>query len=242
MICRFNLPSAWDTLNFSVGQYVAVRLDLGDGEKVTRMYSPISRPDDRGVLELLVKAPKEGGRAGRASLAFSDLKSGAVVDFQGPLGGMPFDILAPEVRHVIMIAGGVGISAMIQIIRALYHANAHKHMDLIYATTNVHQVAFRDILESKSTFQGNSTAAPHLRLSYFLESPDEVGYASTRGEIADVRWFKGWINKERLQFLLPDPSTEGLKFVICGPPPMCKAIKAMLSDLRYPESSVYSFL
>eukprot|EP00179_Madagascaria_erythrocladioides_P009921 CAMPEP_0198326692 /NCGR_PEP_ID=MMETSP1450-20131203/14139_1 /TAXON_ID=753684 ORGANISM="Madagascaria erythrocladiodes, Strain CCMP3234" /NCGR_SAMPLE_ID=MMETSP1450 /ASSEMBLY_ACC=CAM_ASM_001115 /LENGTH=763 /DNA_ID=CAMNT_0044030669 /DNA_START=67 /DNA_END=2358 /DNA_ORIENTATION=+ len=244
-VCRFNLPSAWDVLDFRVGQYVAVKVGDSQDETATnavRLYSPISRPNDRGVLELLVKSSNKNAKPGRASVWLNSLRAGSTVAVSGPLGGLPFDVLDSKVNHLVLIAGGVGISAMIQIIRAVYHQGGPKTIDLLYATTNIGQVAFRDILESKSMRSGGENS-PHLRLSYFLENNSaDDSYGSTHSEVSDVRWYKGWITQDHLANILPAPGSPGLRIVICGPPPMCKAVKDALVNLHFPSDSLYSYM
>jgi NAD(P)H-flavin reductase len=39
------------------------------------------------------------------------------------------------------------------------------------------------------------------------------------------------------------PSTAGdTLIVVCGPPPMCRAVKRALASLGYPDSNVYSYM
>jgi hypothetical protein len=51
---RFNLPSPCHVTGLAVGQYIAVRATI-DGKETIRFYSPISRPEDRGHIDLLLK-------------------------------------------------------------------------------------------------------------------------------------------------------------------------------------------
>ncbi|CAM9688164.1 unnamed protein product, partial [Heterosigma akashiwo] len=94
------------------GQYIAVR-SVVDGEPKTRFYSPITRKCQHGSIDLLIKtSPAESTGMTRHIM---DLKPGQYLEFCGPKGGFNFDLM--QVPKIGLIAGGVGISPMIQIIR-----------------------------------------------------------------------------------------------------------------------------
>jgi hypothetical protein len=67
-----------------VGQYVSVRAVLG-GQETIRYYSPISRPDAPGYLDLLLKVDATGGAM---SHHLNSLQPGDTLEFKGPLGGI----------------------------------------------------------------------------------------------------------------------------------------------------------
>jgi len=97
-----------------MGEYVSVRATL-KGEETVRYYSPISRGNDPGVLELLIKCEDNG----TMSSFLGSLKPGDTLDFKGPLGGLTVDFT--KKKRVAMLAGGVGISPMIQILRSAFY-------------------------------------------------------------------------------------------------------------------------
>lgn len=54
-LLRFNLPSPMHRAGLECGEYLAVRMTDASGEEVVRFYSPISRSDALGHLDLLIK-------------------------------------------------------------------------------------------------------------------------------------------------------------------------------------------
>ena len=57
---RFNLPSPLHGTGLGVGQYIAVKAVL-KGEEIVRYYSPVSRPEAPGHMDLLIKVEAAGG-------------------------------------------------------------------------------------------------------------------------------------------------------------------------------------
>jgi ferredoxin-NADP reductase len=84
---RFNLPSPLHTSGLGVGQYISVRAVIA-GADVVRYYSPISRPDAPGYIDLLIKVDAAGGAM---SHHLNALRPGDTLEFKGPLGGISLD-------------------------------------------------------------------------------------------------------------------------------------------------------
>lgn len=72
-------------LGFTVGQHLIMRARI-DGDTVTRQYTPISRPTDLGVFEVLIKVyPK-----GVMSRYVKTLEEGTSVEWRGPFGKLDY--------------------------------------------------------------------------------------------------------------------------------------------------------
>jgi len=88
LLFRFNLPGPLQTTGMAAGQYVAVRAVI-DGKECVRYYSPISRPDDLGHIDLLLKV--DAGAGGCMTTHVAALKPGQTLEFKGPLGALALD-------------------------------------------------------------------------------------------------------------------------------------------------------
>lgn len=225
-VFRFNLPSPLHHTGLKTGQYIAVRAVI-DGKPQERYYSPVSRPETPGVMDLLLKVDPSGG----AMSHFLDhLRPGDSVDFRGPLGGIALD-LAPgadlgRVRKLGLIAGGTGISPMLQILRACFVHGHDVPVRLLYAAPAPDQLAYADWLRRKSRMH------PNFTLSCCVET------VSPGAEWLEHR---GFINEDVLKAGMFAPSDD-LQIIICGPPAMCKAVKGQLATLGYPPETVYSYM
>lgn len=134
---RFALPSDKHVLGLPVGQHISLRYTDAEGKLVMRSYTPVSSDDAVGYVDLVVKVyfknvhPKfpDGGKM---SQHLESLKLGETIEVSGPKGKLSYmgkgEIHikhrlrdpAPEIRvtkKIGMIAGGTGITPMLQIIR-----------------------------------------------------------------------------------------------------------------------------
>jgi cytochrome-b5 reductase len=108
-----------------------------------------------------------------------------------------------------MIAGGTGITPMLQIIRAALKNPADKtKLSLIYANVN-----FEDILLKKELDELAAKFSDRFEVYYVLNNPPE-------GWTGGV----GFVSKEQIEKHMP-PTSEDIKILMCGPPPMMNAMK-----------------
>merc|ERR1719352_1256361 len=59
-VYRFSLHGALQTTGLEVGRFISIRGEL-DGDTITGYYSPISRPDDEGIIDILCRTDEKGG-------------------------------------------------------------------------------------------------------------------------------------------------------------------------------------
>uniref|UniRef100_A0A8D3CEF9 cytochrome-b5 reductase n=1 Tax=Scophthalmus maximus TaxID=52904 RepID=A0A8D3CEF9_SCOMX len=134
---RFGLPSAAHILGLPVGQHVYLSAKV-NGSLVVRAYTPVSSDEDQGYVDLVVKVYYKNSHpnfpdGGKLSQHLDNLAIGDGVDFRGPSGLLvyrghgqfsirPDKKSEPKVRkfkHVGMIAGGTGITPMLQLVRRI---------------------------------------------------------------------------------------------------------------------------
>ena len=135
---RFGLPSAEHCLGLPIGQHIYLSARI-NGSLVVRPYTPTSSDEDLGHMDLVVKIypanthPKfpEGGKM---TQYLESLALGDTIDVRGPSGLLVYNgrgnFLVKEdkkgagrtvcARQVSMIAGGTGITPMLQLVRAVF--------------------------------------------------------------------------------------------------------------------------
>lgn len=159
------------------------------------------------------------------------------LDFKGPIPKLPYE--PNKYKHVALIAGGTGITPMYQVARAIFNNPADKtKVTLVFAN-----VAEEDILLKREFEELENTYPQRFRAFYVLNNPPK-----------EWRGSKGMIDKELLKTVLPEPKTEDIKVLVCGPPPMYKAISGakkspadqgeldgILKELGYQKDQVYKF-
>ncbi|KIJ45122.1 hypothetical protein M422DRAFT_59928 [Sphaerobolus stellatus SS14] len=199
---RFGLPNPNDVLGLPIGQHISVEAEI-NGKRIMRSYTPTSSDDDKGHFDLLVKTYEKGNISRYLSL----LKIGDKVRIKGPKGQF---VYTPTLsREIGMIAGGTGITPMLQIIRAaLKNPSDRTKLSLIYANVNP-----EDILLKKELDELAAKHPDRFTVYYVLNNPP----AQWNGGV-------GFVSKEHIEKEMP-PSSHDIKVLLCGPPPMITAMK-----------------
>lgn len=162
---RFSLPRPTDTLGLPIGQHISIAATLpGQPKEVVRSYTPISSDEDRGHVDLLIKSYPTGN----ISKHVAGLAIGDKIKVKGPKGAM---VYTPNmVRHFGMIAGGTGITPMLQIIKAINRGRAagdRTEVDLIFANVNPEDILLKDDLDALAAKD------PGFRVHYVLNNPPD---------------------------------------------------------------------
>jgi predicted ferric reductase len=144
---------------------------------------------------------------------------GQRVYLDGPYGAftvspMPSDML-------VMIAGGVGITPMVSILRTLADRGDRRPMVLLYGSKSWDSITFREELESLA-------ARLALTVVHVLADPPD-GWTGERG----------FIDAEAFKRHLPPPFAAH-EYFICGPDVMMNAIETALAGLGVPLSKYHS--
>jgi len=214
---RFDLPNPDDLLGLPIGQHLSLKATV-DGKEIYRSYTPVSSDDDLGHFDLLIKVYEKGAM----SKYIDNLKVGDDLDVRGPKG--LFVYRANMLRAIGMIAGGTGITPMLQVIRAIVKNPDDKtEVSLIFAN-----VAPGDIL-LKEELDGLAKNHKNFKVYYVLNMPPE-------GWTGGV----GFVSQEMVEQNLPKSSPD-IKIVMCGPPPMNKAMLGHLQSIGYPEEQTFTF-
>ena len=165
---RFNLPNEKHILGLPIGQHISVAATIdGQPKEVVRSYTPISSDENPGYFDLLIKSYPTGN----ISKHMASLKIGQTLKVKGPKGAM---VYSPGlVRHFGMIAGGTGITPMLQIIRAIIRGrprnggNDRTEVDLIFANVNHEDILLKEDLDALANEDEG------FRVHYVLNNPPE---------------------------------------------------------------------
>jgi cytochrome-b5 reductase len=248
-IYRFALPTPNSILGLPIGQHISIaaNLDVKDpktetvtNKEVVRSYTPISSDVNPGYFDLLIKSYPTGN----ISRHLATLNIGDKMKVKGPKGAM---VYTPNmVRHFGMIAGGTGITPMLQVVKAILRGRSSgdkTEVDLIFANVNEEDILLKQDLD-KLTREDSG-----FRVHYVLNNPPEgwtggVGFVTAdmikvRIALHDV----GRIREAntRLQERFPAPASD-VKVLICGPPPMVSAMKKATESLGFAKARPVSKL
>ncbi|KAF9935202.1 NADH-cytochrome b5 reductase [Linnemannia zychae] len=215
---KFALPNADDVLNLPIGQHISVMANI-NGKDISRSYTPTSSSDDIGHFVLCIKSYPQGN----ISKMFSELKIGDTINARGPKG--QFNYTPNMCREIGMIAGGTGLTPMLQIIRAVLKNDADKTiLRLIFANVTEGDIILKtelDLLAKKH---------PQFKVYYVLNNPPE-------GWTGGV----GFVNADMIKEHMPKPAAD-IKILLCGPLPMVSAMSKLTQDLGYDKANALSKL
>lgn len=165
---RFSLPRSIDILGLPIGQHISIAAKLPDQPKdVVRSYTPISSDEDHGYFDLLLKSYPTGN----ISKHMATLKVGQTIKVKGPKGAM---VYTPNmVQRLGMIAGGTGITPMLQIIRAIIRERPRNggkdttQVDLVFANVTREDILLKEDLDQLAQED------PGFKVFYVLNNPPE---------------------------------------------------------------------
>ncbi|CAD7967984.1 unnamed protein product [Amoebophrya sp. A120] len=213
-------------------------------KQIERAYTPVTGDEVKGYVDLVIKMYRPGkvtmpdGRVmdwadgGKMSGCFLDKKKvGDYVTIDGPFGLLNYlgkgEFKLPGIsgtrkhKSVGMMAGGSGITPMLQILQAACRdPKDDTKFSLLYANKTESDILVKDLLlDLEKQSKGK------ISVNFTLDFPPE----KWAGE-------KGFITKEMISKLLPKKE-ESPVFLLCGPPPMvefaCKKnLEALGFDLK----------
>lgn len=199
---------------FEPGQFLTLKIMPKDADKpLTRTYTVSSAPSE-AHYRISVK------REGRVSNFLHDeISTGSIIDIKAPKGAFTMDM--DERRPAVLLAGGVGITPMMSMIRQAaidgFARRHHRPITLIHAAQTTQQRAF---LKELNQLQEQSDGA----LTYLSVISDPA-----ENETAGVHYHaKGFVTAALLQKLLP---IDDYDFYLCGPPGFMQAMYDILIKL-----------
>src|SRR5262249_23357576 len=123
------------------GQFLTLRLNL-DGRDVRRSYTIASSPTRTASCELTIKREEQG----YVSRHLHDVvREGATFNVSAPAGRFTFT--GGEAEEIVMIAGGVGVTPLMAIIRYLTDIAWPGKIHLVYSVKTERDIIFRSELE-----------------------------------------------------------------------------------------------
>ncbi len=200
------------------GQFLTITMPIVEGEKpIRRSYTISSSPTQGYYCEVTVKREDQG--AGSRYL-HDTVKEGDTLEVQAPSG--KFIFTGKEAESVVLIAGGVGITPMMSITRAM--------TDMEWPGEIYFLVACRD--------PENFIFATELKRLQERHPNLHVFAAMSRIEKDIPGVHRGRLSKELFAEWVPDIGSKWIH--ICGAPPMMDSTKEMLAELGVPAKNIHS--
>lgn len=209
---RFRAPAS-GLPPFRAGQFFALEVPNGAGW-IRRSYSVASSPLERGHFDLTIKRV-EGGAATTA--LFDAMAVGMTARATGPFGEFTLD----ESRGALFVAGGVGVTPIMSMLRTLDATASRLPATLLYSNRTRDDVIFERELRAIALRR------PNVRLHFALTRAGRAG--AFDGRI-------GRLDETAVRDLCAGAA--GRTAYLCGPVPMMEEIGRTLLDLGFPPERI----
>ena len=209
-------------IKYNSGQFLTLIVNI-NGKEVRRAYSLCSSPFTDDVLAVTVKRVEKGLMSNWLP---DNLHPGDTVKVMEPMGMFTTQYDKNNKRHVIMFAGGSGITPMLSIIKSMLTQEPESIVSLIYCNRNINSIIFKDELYKWETdYQGR------LHVIHILDD-------------APMNWqgYSGLLNHEMLNTLferIPDWGHDKSTYLMCGPEGMMKNVETLLSARNIPKEKIF---
>lgn len=153
----FKLPSDDHVMGLPVGGHVFFHMEI-DGEVLSRKYTPVSHVNLRGRVEFVIKVYKpneEFTEGGKMSQRLSEMRVGDKIKMEGPKGLLSYEGYGrflirkkPVMKNKIgLIAGGTGITPILQLIQASTLSNDGVPIVMLYSNKTIDDILVKDELD-----------------------------------------------------------------------------------------------
>ncbi len=210
----FRPPMGRKRFAFLPGQFQFITLRRGEG--LPREEHPFSISSSPAKENMVSSSIKESGDFTRL---IGKTRVGDTASIEGPFGRFSY-LLHPEDREIVFIAGGIGITPLMGMLRHMRDTRHEHSVLLLYANRSERDIAFRGELSKME-----ASRIPRLRVVHILEYPGPE-WNGARGRI-DRRILERYAGRSPAQ-----------AFYVCGPPPMMDAATRLLRGMGVPENRI----
>lgn len=208
------------------GQYITIKVDHPTTPTSPRNYSLSDRPNT-GYFRISVKREPNltaDAPSGLISNYLHDvIEEGDVLETGPPCGEFTLDPKSATERPVVLLAGGIGVTPLLSMARALAEAKVATPVYFLQAAKNSQVHAFgqelRDLREQAPNF--------HTHVIYDEPLPDDLSTGLCDRE--------GVVTTDLISDWTPYVDAD---FYVCGPSPFMARVLSSLSDLKVPTDRV----
>ena len=209
-------PQKGTLMSYEPGQYVFVRFLNSELPKESHPFSISSAPESNSTtLQVMIK------NSGDYTSQINKLKIGDIATIEGPYGSFMDRDTATADTPLVMLAGGIGITPILSILRSQIEKQLSRRMILTWGLTSQNDLLLLNDLQQMK--QQNDNFSYHIIFSN--ELVDSFDY--------------GLITQEYLQSIGVDTLYREADFFICGPDPMMNSMKNILSENQVPLNKIH---
>jgi predicted ferric reductase len=196
------------------GQFAFLTLFSRHLTREEHPFTIASAPSGSGEQEFIIR--ESGDWTRKAGLA----QPGDRARVDGPYGLFTHLRLAPG-RELIMIAGGIGITPMLSMLRSMADDGDRRSITLVWSNKSREHIVFPGEIEDLEA------RLPGLRVFHVFTEDPEGGHVPGR------------LDRGRLAGLLEDCGPEAAVFM-CGPPAMMRSVFGALRKIGYSRRAIFT--
>ncbi|MGA0608006.1 2Fe-2S iron-sulfur cluster-binding protein [Phenylobacterium sp. VNQ135] len=202
--------------DFLPGQFLQVEVEPTPGSSAKRSYTIASPPTRTGYVELTIKREAQGVVSAHLH---DKVSPGDRLKVAGPYGQFTFS--GTDAESIVLIAGGVGVTPMMSVLRYLTDLVWPGEIFFIYSARSTDEMLFREELEQLER--------RHPNVSVLCTAETRTPGTSWLGP-------EGRLTRDLLQSAVPDLGRRRVH--LCGPPAMMAAMKQLLEELGVPPEQL----
>ena len=209
-------------INYKSGQFLTLIVNM-NGKEVRRAYSLCSSPFVDQDLAVTVKRVEDGLMSNWLA---DNLKVGSTLKVMEPIGKFTTEYKPDNKRHIILFAGGSGITPMMSLIKSTLVQEQNSICSLIYCNRDIDSIIFKAELEKLEI-----TDEGRLHVIHVLDN-------------APMNWqgYSGLLNHDMLTKLferIPDWGIANTTYLMCGPEGMMKNVESLLDKRNIPKEKIF---
>ena len=209
-------------INYKAGQFLTLIVNV-NGKEVRRAYSLCSSPFVDQDLAVTVKRVEDGLMSNWLA---DNLKVGSTMKIMEPMGQFTTEYKPDNKRHIILFAGGSGITPMMSLIKSTLVQEQNSICSLIYCNRDIDSIIFKSELEKLEIADEG-----RLHVIHVLDN-------------APMNWqgYSGLLNHDMLTKLferIPDWGIAKTTYLMCGPEGMMKNVESLLDKRSIPKEKIF---
>ena len=214
---QFAKPFGWDDYVWDAGAYLSLRIKIGT-EEFVRQYSLTSDSFDSDTLDITIKRVKDG----RVSNFLNDtVRAGQYITLVGTPQNDGSFVVQELPKRPVFIAGGVGITPIISMMRKLRRDTTDAQGTLLYFNRNPESIIFEQEIR---------VLAQEARLNIHMICDSAPTH---RTDLIQDKLSPALLKKH-----IPDISTADV--YVCAPPGFIDVVNAQLIALGLPEGRFHT--
>ncbi len=199
---------------FKSGQYCFItlaKLNYPDDRGPKRHFSIVNSPNEKGIITFVTRETDSGFKK-----TLQEIPIGSEVQL-GPVAGV-FTLPEDHTKPLAFIAGGIGITPFISILRYIKEENLPYKITLVYSNRDQFSTAY---LEELQNYQ-----LPTNNYKLILTMTEDPNWTGEKRKV-DAQFIKDYFVDVNAQ-----------SYLVAGPPGMVEAVQAALTEAGVSQENV----